>query len=281
MTSLQQQKAKTFLSLHSGKELLLLPNIWNPLGARILEAKGYKAAATASAAISATLGYTDGERIKRATLIDIIFRIANSVAIPVTADIETGFADSISILKETIIQVIDSGIVGINIEDSLAEGGALRNIDKQCERIATIREIADVKGLHLVINARVDSFLTAALKSQDEKIEDAIIRAKAYTKAGADCIYPIGPGDKETLLHLRKNIELPMNVLVSANAEPLTVLKNIGINRISFGPFVFRSCIQKFIGIADELQAMGNYDCFSSKTLSGAEIQKFLRDERE
>ena len=110
----QEKKAQILLSLHSDGELLVLPNVWNPIGVQILETKGFPAVATASAAVSASLGYEDGEKIKRATLIDVITRIANSVDIPVTADIESGFGVSILILKETILQVIDSGVVGID-----------------------------------------------------------------------------------------------------------------------------------------------------------------------
>src|SRR5512146_2170748 len=84
----QKEKAELFLSLHTSGKLLVLPNVWNPLGARILEKKGYPAVATASAAISASLGFEDGEKIKRATAIELIGRIARSVEVPVTADIE-------------------------------------------------------------------------------------------------------------------------------------------------------------------------------------------------
>ena len=242
----QKKKAQAFLSMHTNDKLLVLPNIWNPIGARILAAKDFPAVATASEAVSASLGYEDGERIKRSTLMDIITRIARSVDIPVTADIENGFGESISKLQETILQVIDSGVVGINIEDSIEQGGALRPIDEQCERIATAREVSGQQGLHLVINARVDSFLSGFFQEKEEKIEDAVVRAKAYSETGADCIYPIGPGDLETVRILRSRIASPINILATPAAEPLTVLEEIGINRVSFGPFIFRSCLKKF-----------------------------------
>ena len=115
----QKEKAATLLSLHGGGKLLLLPNVWDPLGARILQAKGYPAIATASAAISASLGFRDGERIKRASLIEAIGRIARSVDVPVTADIEAGYGTTVSELEDTMRAVIDAGVVGINIEDGL------------------------------------------------------------------------------------------------------------------------------------------------------------------
>lgn len=272
----QKKKAQAFLSMHTNDKLLVLPNIWNPIGARILAAKDFPAVATASEAVSASLGYEDGERIKRSTLMDIITRIARSVDIPVTADIENGFGESISKLQETILQVIDSGVVGINIEDSIEQGGALRPIDEQCERIAAVREVSGQQGLHLVINARVDSFLSGFFQEKEEKIEDAVVRAKAYSEAGADCIYPIGPGDLETVRILRNRIASPINILATPAAEPLTVLEEIGINRVSFGPFIFRSCLKKFVDIVDRLHSLGNYDCFSNEMMSGPETNAFL-----
>jgi 2-methylisocitrate lyase-like PEP mutase family enzyme len=277
----KKKKAQTFLSLHSRNELLVLPNIWNPIGARILEIKGFPAVATAGAAVSASLGYKDGERIKLSTLLDIIGRIARSVEIPVSADIESGYAASLSDLKDTIREVIDSGVVGINVEDSLKEGEALRPIDEQCERIAAVRDVSNRHGLHLVINARVDCFLSGVFQTKEERIEETVSRAEAYAEAGADCIYPIGQGDRETLTTLRKRITSPVNVLASAKAEPLKVLKEIGINRVSFGPYIFRSCLKKFVNIADELHCLGNYECFNKDTMSGEEANVFLMHERE
>ena len=277
----QIEKAKDFLSLHQSRELLILPNIWNPIGARILEAKGYSAVATASAAVSSSLGYKDGERIKFSTLMDVLTRVASSVEIPVSADIESGYADSISSLKENINQIIASGVVGINIEDSLKEEGVLRPIEDQCKRITAVRETAEEHNIHLVINARVDCFLSGTFQTNEEKIEETVIRAKLYSEAGADCIYPIGPGDKETVQTLRNRIASPINILASVNAVPLTVMKELGINRVSFGPYIFRSCLKKFIDIIDELYGLGNYDCFTDNMMSRDETKEFLIQEPE
>ncbi|MBU0717199.1 MAG: isocitrate lyase/phosphoenolpyruvate mutase family protein [Planctomycetes bacterium] len=124
----------------------VLPNVWNPIGARILQAKGYQAVATASSAIAASLGFEDGERIKRSTLIEISGRIARSVDVPVTSDIETGYGITISEREDTVRAAIDAGVVGINIEDGLEEGGALRSIEDQCARISAVRQFTSSHG---------------------------------------------------------------------------------------------------------------------------------------
>lgn len=92
----QAAKAQILLTLHNNGKLLILPNVWNPIGARMLESKGFPAVATASAAIAESLGYSDGEQLKLDSMLDMIARIVRSVNVPVTADIEAGYSDSIS-----------------------------------------------------------------------------------------------------------------------------------------------------------------------------------------
>lgn len=275
----QQEKAQRLFALHTSGEMLVLPNIWNPIGARVLEKKGYPAVATASAAISASLGYQDGEQIKRSTLIDLIGRIASSVEVPVTADIEAGYGDSLSELEETARQVIESGVVGVNIEDSLEEGGALRTVDEQCQRIAALRQIADRYAVHLVINARIDSFISTVF-TREQAMEAAVSRAKAYAAAGADCIYPVGPNDEASVRMLRERIASPLNILATPTAAPLSTLRQIGVNRVSFGPFIFRACLRKFVDIADGLLESGDYACFSD-LLSHDEVAEYLHPGHE
>jgi 2-methylisocitrate lyase-like PEP mutase family enzyme len=240
----------------------------------------YPAVATASAAISASLGYQDGEKVTRATAIELIGRIARSVDLPVTADIETGYGESLSELEVTAQQVIEVGVVGVNIEDGLAWGDALRTIEEQCQRIATLRQFADRRGVHLVINARTDSFVSSSFTNKEEAAEEAVARAKAFSAAGADCFYPIGPGDEATVRLLRHRIESPLNILVTPTAAPLSVMQDIGVNRVSFGPFIFRSCTRKFADIADVLLTTGDYSCFSDM-MSRAEIGEYLLTGRE
>jgi 2-methylisocitrate lyase-like PEP mutase family enzyme len=271
----QKEKAEVLLSLHTNGKLLVLPNVWNPIGARILEKKGFPAVATASAAISASLGYQDGEKIKRATAIDLIGRIARSVDVPVTADIETGYAESLSELEETAQQVVESGAVGVNIEDGLEWEGGLRAIEDQCQRISAFRKFVERCGVHLVINARTDCFVSSSFTSKEEAMEEAVARAKAFAEAGADCFYPIGPGDEATVRLLRDRTKAPINILVSPTAAPLDIMRDIGVNRVSFGPYIFRSCTRKFADIVDGLLTAGDYSSFSDM-MSRAEIGEYL-----
>ncbi|UCH64444.1 MAG: isocitrate lyase/phosphoenolpyruvate mutase family protein [Ignavibacterium sp.] len=277
----QQKKSERFLALHKQDKLLVLPNVWNPITARILEAKGFPAAATASAAISSSLGYHDGEKIKLSTHLDIIKRIVDSVNIPVTADIESGYASNTSELKASINQIIDTGVAGINIEDSKGKEGIIRDTTEQCERISTVRVVAEERGLHLVINARIDCFLSKDDKTMNEISEEVIKRADAYIKSGADCVYPVGVLDLETIKALRKSINSPINILGSHRTIPLKTMQEVGLNRVTFGPFLFRSSLKKFVNIVEELGNLGSYECFSEDTFSFDEALQFLRDQKE
>ncbi len=278
---LQRKNAEKFLSLHKSGKMLLLPNIWDPIGARILEVKGLQAVATASAAISASLGYKDGEKIKFTTHLEIIKRISGSINIPLSADIESGYSYDLNRLVKNINLLIDTGAVGINIEDSVGKEGKLRIINEQCERISTIRGTAERRGIHLVINARTDCFLSKEKKPEKEAIAEAIKRANEYIQAGADCIYPVGVLDLNTVKTLREEISSPINILGSSRSVPLKTLQEIGINRVSFGPFIFRSLLKNFVDIIDEINILGSYDSFGKNTFSFDDIQDFLKPENE
>ena len=272
----QAAKAQILLTLHNNGKLLILPNVWNPIGARMLESKSFPAVATASAAIAESLGYSDGEQLKLDSMLDMIARIVRSVNIPVTADIEAGYSDSISGLQENISRLLDTGAVGINFEDSWDDSAHLRPIPEQVERIQAVRAMAEKRGIPLVINARADSFFAEGFSSLEDRIEDVITRANAYLKAGADCIYPIGAGDKETLKVLRQRINAPINVLASAKTASLKELQEIGINRVSFGPYIFRSLLAKESAMYDEINNLGSYDIFTNGMFTGSDVQKYL-----
>ncbi|MCB0101424.1 MAG: isocitrate lyase/phosphoenolpyruvate mutase family protein [Anaerolineales bacterium] len=277
----QAEKAQTLLGLHNNGTLLILPNVWNPIGARMLQRKGYPAVATASAAIAESLGYGDGEQLKLDTMLEMVARIAHSVDVPVTADFEAGYSDTIEGLQENTMRLLDTGAVGINFEDSFDNSAHLRPIAEQVERIKAVREAAERKGVHLVINARSDSFFAEGFSSEEERVEDVITRLNAYTQAGADCVYPVGRGDKETLKILRNRLNAPINVLATTKTSSLKELQTLGINRVSFGPYIFRSLLAKMSAMQDEILNMGEYDIVMDGIWSGGDVSTFLAKGKE
>jgi 2-methylisocitrate lyase-like PEP mutase family enzyme len=278
---IQIQKAQKFLALHHDPKLLVLPNIWDPLGARLLQSLGYPAVATASAAIAFSLGYDDGQKISFAEMLEVIHRIAASVEVPLTADIERGYAKSPEAVAENIRQVLLAGAVGINLEDSTGEGGGLYPIDFQSARIRAVRAMAVQEGIPLVINARTDVFLRGVSGSKSEKVAETIARAKAYLEAGADCIYPITVGDIETLKVIRDATGAPINVYASASAASMRELEDAGISRLSLGPGLIKASLTVMKKIALELQNYGAYDMFTTAAMSSDEIRRYVRKNAE
>lgn len=211
---MQSEKENQFKQLHQNGELLVLPNVWEPLGARLLESLGYKAVATASASIAYSNGYQDGQKIPFEDLLLILKRIVKSVQIPVSADIESGYAKNNTLLKENIKKLIDTGIAGINFEDSLHDEEGLIPLEQQIEKINLIRETASKMGSALFINARTDVYIKAGHLPDEEKLSATLKRGKAYKDAGADGFYPMILKDKESLATVIKEVALPVNIIL-------------------------------------------------------------------
>ncbi len=153
MQGMQSAKAERFRAQHHSGRLLILPNIWDSMGAKLMELAGYPSVATASVATAVSNGYADGENIPFAQLLNIVSQIVSAVDLPVTVDIERGFADNIKQLKENIKLLIENGGVGINLEDSEPDHKGLYNIDDQCRKIEAVRETGIQSDVPIVINA--------------------------------------------------------------------------------------------------------------------------------
>ncbi|MGN6533260.1 MAG: isocitrate lyase/PEP mutase family protein [Ginsengibacter sp.] len=242
-----------FHRLHHHNGLLVLPNIWNPLGARLLEETGYKAVATASASVAYANGFQDGEKIPFEELIFILKRIVKSVNIPVTADVESGYATNNSVLKENIKKLVDIGIAGINFEDSHHDEQKLFSKNEQSEKINLIKTTASQKGSNLFVNARTDVFIKQNHLSKEQKLTEAIERGNAYKDAGADGFYPIVLKEKESIKTVIEEVSLPVNILMLPGIPDFATLKQIGLARISLGPGFLKFSVNSMKNIAEKL----------------------------
>lgn len=276
----QAKKAETFRELHLDPKLLVLPNIWDPVGARLLEHLGFPAVATASAAVAYALGYDDGEVIEFDTMVDMVGRVAASVDVPLTADIERGYADSPDGVATNARAIVDAGAVGINIEDSLSEGGALRPVLEQCDRIRAIRAMADAEGVPIVINARTDVWMSKTDAAAKEKTEETIERARAYLDAGADCIYPITLADLDILTKVHQSLKAPLNVYASPAAPSMQELERAGISRLSLGPGLLKASLATMKAVALGLKNYEPYSAFTDNAMPTSEILRFIRKDR-
>ena len=232
----QTEKANTLRSLHHNNQILILPNIWDPAGALLLEHTGYPAVATASAAIAFANGYQDGEIIPLDTVVATLSRIVKVVDVPVTADIEAGYSLEPLTFEANISRLLETGIAGINIEDSNPKTGDLLPIEAQVERIKIIRKVSDEASVPLFINARIDVYLKMQDLSAEAKLQETIKRGNAYAEAGADGLFPALAKDENAIKQLVELLPLPINILVLPGVPEIDVLQKLGVARVSFGP---------------------------------------------
>lgn len=260
----QKEKAERFLQYHHDKEILILLNSWDIASSRIVEACGYKAVATTSMGLAASLGYPDSQVIQLPELIEVVSGIAKSVQVPVTVDFEAGFGKNIEEIVESAKKIIATGIVGINIEDSVDLSPQLVDAREFCQRIAAIRSLSESLGFHLVINARTDSFYLSSA-SREEKLAESIRRGNLYKEAGADCIFVQPVWDKETISTLVKEIHAPVNILANPGTHgemppPVRELQDLGVARLSVGSTLMKATLAVIRKVANELAGQGTYE---------------------
>jgi 2-methylisocitrate lyase-like PEP mutase family enzyme len=243
VSGVSAERAQALRALHRPGNPLVLPNAWDVASARRFAEQGAAALATTSAGVANALGWPDGEKIPPREMFAAVARIAAAVALPVTADLEAGYGLSARELAE---RVIESGCVGLNLEDSdHARGrGVLVDAQAQAERVAALKQAGRDAGVDLVVNARVDTYLGVPLAGA-ERVAETIRRGRLYLEAGADCIYPITAQDEREIAEIVEGVgRRPVNVMALPNAPPLARLAAIGVARVTFGSSLLRRALE-------------------------------------
>jgi 2-methylisocitrate lyase-like PEP mutase family enzyme len=257
--------------------MLILPNAWDVVTARLFVKAGARAIATTSAGIAATLGYADGQNVPRELMLEAIARIANAVDVPVTADIESGYADSPKELGESIRAVINAGAIGVNLEDATGDASQpLFTMEQQIERIRAAHKAAENANVPVVINARTDVYL-AKVGEPAGRFAETVRRLTAYREAGADCLFVPGVTDMATLTQLVQSVVGPINVLAGSGMPPVADLQRIGIARLSVGSGIMRATLALARDAADELLQKGTYNTFLDRNISYSEVNELMK----
>ncbi|MGB8348606.1 MAG: isocitrate lyase/phosphoenolpyruvate mutase family protein [Ktedonobacteraceae bacterium] len=272
----QKTKAMRLRELHHGPAILVLPNAWDVASARIFEQAGFPAIATTSSGVAAALGYPDGQHIKRDEMIEAVRRIAAAISCPVTADMESGFGDGSEDVIQTMRAVIEAGAVGVNIEDSTKKGKRkLLDVDYQVALLKEVRQLGDALDVPLVINARTDVYLLPG-GNAESKVEQVVQRATAYLASGADCFFPIGASDAQTIAALTRAISGPVNVLAGSKTPSIAELARLGVARVSFGSGPMRAALGYLRAVAQELHDEGTYTRLLQGAISGNELRQLV-----
>ncbi|MFJ8198137.1 isocitrate lyase/phosphoenolpyruvate mutase family protein [Streptomyces sp. NPDC096152] len=271
-----RDRALAFRALHVPGRPLVLANVWDAMSARVVEEAGAAAVATTSAGLAWALGAADGDRLDRDRALAALARITGVVGVPVTADIESGYAEDAAGVADTVRAVLAAGAVGVNIEDALyVEGaGPLRPVAEQAERIAAAREAADAAGVPLFVNARVDTFLRGA-----GDVDLTLERAAAYRAAGADGIFVPGAVDPGIVKVLADGVEAPLNILAGPGAPPVAELAALGAARVSTGSSLAAAAHALVRRAARELLDAGTYGALADGLAYG-ELNALLTPER-
>lgn len=273
----QQKKAQIFYSLHQGENILVLPNAWDAASAKLFEQAGFHAIGTTSAGIATSLGYAEPERISREEMLLAIQRIVDTVSIPVSADIEAGYASTAKGVAQTVEMVVSAGAVGVNIEDSPGIGNQpLLSIEQYVEHLQAAREAANKACHSFVINARTDIYLFN-IGDKSQQFSQVVERANRYLQAGADCVFVPGIGDSNTIASLVQEINGPINILANPGVPTTDELHRLGVKRVSTGSGPMRATLTLIRQIANELLIEGAYQSFTHDIMPYNEVNALFQ----
>jgi len=225
--------ADDLLAQHVPGDPAVLPTVWDAWSANVAVAAGFRGLTVGSHPLASSVGRPDGEGMTFSELTTRVAQITGAVDVPVSVDIESGYGQSAPALIDGLL---GAGAVGLNIEDTVhSEGGRLRRSEEHAALIGELRAAADAAGVHVVLNARTDTF-KHKLGTDDERVGIAIERMAACAEAGADSLYPVGFHDEETLARICAALPLPVNAIANPVDGDLAMYARAGAGRISFGP---------------------------------------------
>jgi len=247
-----------FKQLHSGTEPLLIGNVWNVQSAKVFEHKQFKAIATSSQAVAGTLGYADGQEMNLDEYLFIIRRIAASVSIPFSVDLESGYGDTPKQICDNIARLHGLGVSGINIEDSVVADGKRSIVPAEAFaiKLKQICKLLNAAKIGMFINVRSDSFLLGLPNA----LEDALRRIDLYQKTGVHGLFFPCITRIEEIQQVAQHSNLPVNVMCMPHLPDFKQLRNAGVKRISMGPFLSDDIYKKLEASLEQIVAEGSFE---------------------
>jgi len=271
MTSDTRAKRAAFRALHA-QGCFVLPNPWDVGSARMLQGMGFKALASTSSGFAWSNGRPDNG-VTREMVLAHLRTIVGATDLPVNADFESGFGASPEGVAESVRMAAATGVAGLSIEDSTGDANApLRSVEESVARMRAARAAIDESGGDTLLVGRAENFIVGR-----PDLDDAIVRLKAYSDAGADCLYAPGIRTRAQITAVVAAVApKPFNLLVGSTSE-LTVqdVAALGVRRISVGGAMARAAWGGFLRAARALADTGRFDGFADAT-PGNELNAFF-----
>jgi 2-methylisocitrate lyase-like PEP mutase family enzyme len=239
-----------FRSLHEGPGAFVIPNAWDAGSAKVLASMGFAALATTSSGHAMTLGRRDGG-VTRAEVLEHVALLSGAVAIPVSADLEHGFADSPEGVAETVRLAGGTGLAGCSIEDSTGRPeDPIYPAELAADRVRAAVEAARATGL--VLTARAEGMLGGR-----PDLADVVARLQSFQEAGADVLFAPGLRDPDHIRTICAEVDRPVNVLAWPGGPSVAELAELGVRRVSVGGGLAWSALGALVDAATELRDHG------------------------
>jgi 2-methylisocitrate lyase-like PEP mutase family enzyme len=258
------QRASRFLALHQPGQPLLMPNAWDHGVTKLLASMGFEAVATTSSGFAATLGRLDGSVTRDEALAHSAV-IVNATDVPVSADLENGFADTVEGVAETARGAVAAGLAGFSIEDYTGNrDDPIYPLEVAVDRVAAAAQVAHGGPAHVVLTARCENLL------HDRKdLADTIARLQAYQEAGADVLFAPGLASADDIAAVVSAVDRPISVLALPSAPPVAQLGSLGVSRISVGGAFAFAALAEVVAAAEELRDHGTYGYLERSAVGG------------
>lgn len=252
-----------FKKLHGQSDPLYIGNVWDVNSALLFEKMGYKAIGTSSAAIAASLGYKDGEVMSFDELLHVVETIKSRTSLPLTVDLEAGYSRDAKEILKNIVQLCKLGVAGINLEDSVVDGGNRRMVDAKefSETIRFLKSRLLEEGFHIFFNIRTDFFVMGL----DNPLKETIARVMLYEKSGADGIFVPCVTDENDIQKIVNSVSLPVNVMAMPNLPVFSTLQELGVKRVSMGPFFYNRMNEWFCHMVESVNEHQSFAPMFSK----------------
>ncbi len=271
----QAAKARRFLELHRPGDPLLMPNAWDVGSALLLASLGFEALATTSSGHAATLGQLDGS-VSREQALEHAAQLASATALPLSADLENGFADEPEEVARTVSLAREAGLAGCSIEDARRDSDdPIYEFELAVERVEAAAQAAHEGPVRLVLTARAENHLHGR-----DDLADTIARLRSFGLAGADVLYAPGLSRREDIRSVVDSLERPVNVLARPDGPPVGELAELGVARISVGGAFAFAALGTLVEAARELREQGTYGFLERSRLGADQARHVFKNSR-